>query len=391
MSTDSKLFRVLLVSPWFLCIFIIIPLLVILSITFNLHLPLAGPTLLLVNNICFAAFCACRLLRYLLFSGRKLRYCAAQGRPCRGVVTVTTSPSELRRVLQAAGYVFSDDGLYGEKRDIGYLGTTLLYTGMLILLSVGSWDNLYKFSGALLDGMGPATDLGKIASYRLVNRGPLGVVPDSLPQLRIVKQYLPDSTNPRGATEIALISENGTGESHLLRPGVPLHVGGYDLSMMKLVFEPEIVIKDRESRTLFDGFIKLDPLVEKRGPFSFYGPYMGNDLVGGVYFQPEQSLLMVVITRNGKRAVTDLQFQVDQQVVQGEYVLSCAKMGQWSEIHVVRSRHKVLLWFGGLLALIGLMTRVMFRPQRIWLEEIPQGCLAWGTAGETRRLLERFN
>ena len=100
------------------------------------------------------------------------------------------------------------------------------------------------------------------------------------------------------------------------------------------------------------------------------GTYLG----GGVYYQPEKSMLMVVITRGDKKVVTDLAFQVDQQVVKGDYILSCAKMGQWSEIHVVHRRHKGLLVIGGVIAVIGLLLRIAIRPQRVWLEEAAEGC-----------------
>ena len=40
-------------------------------------------------------------------------------------------------------------------------------------------------------------------------------------------------------------------------------------------------------------------------------------LVGGVYYQPEKSTLMVVISRGDKKVVTDMTFQVDQQVAAG--------------------------------------------------------------------------
>jgi hypothetical protein len=180
-----------------------------------------------------------------------------------------------------------------------------------------------------------------------------------------------------GATEVNLYSADGKVQRHLLIPRNPVRYGDYEIYMEKLVFESQIVIKTRGNITLFDDIVKLDQLVKKRGDFSFYGHYVGNDLVGGVYYQPEKSLLMVVITRNGKRVVTDLQFQVDQQVVEGDYILSCAKMGQWSEIHVVRRRNTAMLWFGGILVVAGLLLRIAVRPQRVWLEETAEGCQVW--------------
>ena len=388
MTTASKLSRILLVSPWFLLAFLIVPAAVILTITFHLNLPFANPALLLVNNICFACLAACRLLRYLSGLLRPIRYGAAP-RPRLGVVESDRSLAAVRGELTASGYLFTADGSYGEKRDSGYLGATLFYAGLFILLAVGSWDNLSKFSGLLLDGMGPATDLNSLKSYRSFTKGPLAGTPDSLPRMRIIRQYLPDSSYPRGATEISLNSGDGKEQRHLLLPREPVRYGDYELYMAKLVFEPELVIKERESsRVLYDNFILLDPLVQKRGLFSFYGPYVGNDLVGGLYYQPEQSLLMVVITRNGKRVVTDLQFQVDQQVVQGEYLITCAKMGQWSEIHVVRRRHKGLLWFGGLLAIAGLAMRLALRSKRVWLEEAPRGCRLWMAGSGAARFMK---
>ena len=162
MNDTSKFSRLLLVSPWPLLIFTIIPLLVILSITLHLRLPFAGSTApLLVNNICFAILIACRLLRYLAGMRKPVRYDAAWHRPLQSV-TLSAPIGDVLTQLKKYGY--SCAGRYCERRDVGYLGTTIMYAGLLILLSVGSWDNLRQFSGVLLDGMGPATSLNKVSS-----------------------------------------------------------------------------------------------------------------------------------------------------------------------------------------------------------------------------------
>ena len=74
MKSEAKLSRMILVSPWFLFIFLVIPILVILSIKYHLRIPLVGPRLLLVNNICFTFLASCRLLRYLSGMGKEIRY-----------------------------------------------------------------------------------------------------------------------------------------------------------------------------------------------------------------------------------------------------------------------------------------------------------------------------
>jgi hypothetical protein len=162
--------------------------------------------------------------------------------------------------------------------------------------------------------------------------------------------------------------------------------------MTKLVFQPKIVIKDRNSGViLFDELVTLDPLMQKRGLYSFYGMFQGVILGGGVYYHPEKNMLMVVITRGGEKVVTELAFQVDQQAVKGDYILSCAKMGQWSEIHVDYRRHKGLLVAGGILAVFGLLLRVAIRPRRVWLEEAAEGCTIWSSDKETMNRLKAID
>jgi len=127
--------------------------------------------------------------------------------------------------------------------------------------------------------------------------------------------------------------------------------------------------------------------VQKRGVYSFYGLFQGYNIAGGVYYQPEKSSLLVVISRNEKKVVTEMAFQVDQEVKQGEFIISCSKMGQWSEIHVVHRRHKALLVIGGIIAAFGLLLRIAVRPQRVWLEETAEGCRLRETGGEAAQLL----
>jgi len=388
MKAESKLSRLLLVSPWPLLAFLVIPVLVILSVKTQLSLPLTGSTKpLLVNNACFALLVACRLLRYLAGVGKAIRYGAGHGRP-REDAGLGLSPAEARRLLGNAGFTFAAGEAYGEKRDLGYLGTTIFYAGLFVLLSVGTWNNLRLFSATLLDGVGSATDLSRIESYRRVSKGLLSPMPATLPKLQIIKQYFPDDIYPRGATDVVLIAKDGNAQKQLLQPGVPVRYGEYDISMAKLVFEPELVIRTRDSVVLFDAFVKLNPLVQKRGVFSFYGAFEGADLVGGAYYQPEKSLLKIVVSRANKKVVGDMEFQVDQQVAQGEYLLSCAKMGQWSEIHVIRRRHMAPLFAGAVVALIGLALRVAFRPRRVWLEETADGCRVRATGREALDVLK---
>lgn len=389
MNATSKLSRLLFVSPWSLLVFLFMPLLVIVSVTFHINIPFGNPTrLLLGNNICFGLFAALRLMWYISGIRKPIRYDAAYGRPEQNLAFGKPA-AEIRSLLCRDGFIFVSTGNYGEKRDIGYFGTTIMYAGLFLLLTTGSWDNLQQFSGVVLDGMGPSTDLNTASTYRSKVKGPLASIPASLPRMQILKQYTPDNVYPMGATEVSFIDADGKARKTLLKPRDPVAFGAYDIYMAKLVFEPEIVIKDREGRILFDEFVTLDPLVKKRGAYSFYGLFHGEILGGGVYYQPEKSTLMVVISRGDKKVVSDMTFQVDQQVTAGDYIISCAKMGQWSEIHVVHRRHMTLLVGGAILAIMGLILRIAIRPRRVWLEEVLDGSqvLVYGKEAE-RKLSE---
>ena len=48
----------------------------------------------------------------------------------------------------------------------------------------------------------------------------------------------------------------------------------------------------------------------------------------------------------------------------------------------------ILVYFGLGIAVIGILLRLIFHPQRVWLEEIPEGCRVWGGGGEAKRLLK---
>ena len=389
MRAESKLARVLLVSPWFLLVFLVIPFLVVLSVSLHIKIPLVGSTTpLLANNVCFAFLSACRLFRYLAGAKKDIRYGALCGRPQQSA-TLSLSVEDVRNTLNSAGYSFTADGNYGEKRDLGYFGTTVMYGGLFILLLVGSWDNLRHFSGVLLDGIDSVTSLNKIESYRFVNKGPLAASRASLPRMRIMNQSLPDTMYLKGATDVIFMSEDGHEQKVTLIPGRPVSYGDFDIYMAKLVFQPQIVIKSKAGITLFDELVTLDPLVQKRGAYSFYGLFQGVLLGGGVYYQPEKSMLMVVMSRDNEKVVADMTFQVDQQVEKEGYILSCSKMGQWSEIHVVHRRHKGLLVVGGIIAIIGLLLRGAIWPQRVWLEETPEGCMVKSVGNDAMSRLER--
>jgi hypothetical protein len=390
MNAESKPLRHLLVSPWPLLVFLVIPASVILSVALHIRLPLASYRPLLLNNALFACVVAARLAYGLVRLRRPLRYPADMGRPGKGQV-VSSSPDDCRARLAAGGFAFDEGGRYGEKRDAGYVGTLLLYAGILMVLATGVWDSLRQFSGTLLDGVGMPTKLNEVEIYRVLKKGPLTPPPAQLPRLQVTRQILPDTANPDGATEILLLPENGQSRSTVLRPGERFTYRDYEIYMSRLLYEPVIMVRTRDGgETVFNGAVRLDLLGQNAGPFSFYGTSTIDRMKVEVYYQPQQSRLWVVIHNRGKRILdTGMRFQVDRQVTQGGLVLSCEKLGQWSEIQVVRMRHMGLMAFWGILAAVGALMRLGIPAQRVWLEEEGAGCRVRAVGGEAERLLGR--
>jgi hypothetical protein len=391
MIADSRLARLLLVSPWFLALFCVIPLCTVLSYTYGLQLPLVGTKPLLINNTCFSLLIACRFLRYLYCLGTSLRYSSRSCVPSKSQ-SLSLPKDSILSTLSASGYRFKADGSYGEHRDLGYLGTTFFYGGLMLLLLVGTLDNLRQFSGTLLDGQGPATKLSKLENYRGLVRGPLTGSLDALPQMKVLNQIFPNASYPNGATEIAIMTAEGKTQSKVLRPMEVMRFGGFELFPTRFVFEPEILIRTKDGKTLSNGMLTMMPVVRSGDEYGFYAPFKGDDLEGNVYYKPSHKKMRVVMKHRGAW-VLDVRwtFQEDQSVAQGDYIVSCEKLGQWTEIRVVRSRHKGLLIASGLLALLGLGLRGGYRAQRVWIEDGPAGCRVKTRGARTAKLVAELN
>lgn len=388
MKTDNKLFRIVFVSPWPLLVFLVIPLFFILSLKLHIRLPFTGSkNLLLLNNACFTLAVAIRFLTYLLWVGKGIRYGSARGIP-RNSTEVGDSLGKVRDKLTAAGYLFDSGGAYGEKRDAGYLGTTVLYAGLVIVLFTGTLDNVRQFSGTLLGGVGASVDLNDLAKYRKLITGPLTGKPTTLPKMKVLRQILPDSANPRGGSEAAFFFPGGDERTAILKSTAPFRAGAYDITMSKMFYEPIILILIDGSNMVFKGPVILQQLQSKVDDFSFYGDFGGAAITGEIYYQPEKSRLRVIM-RQGRQTMLNKEmiFQQDRQVSSGNLMFTCEKMGVWSEIHVVRRRHMNVIALGGIVAFIGLVMRIAIRPRRVWLEEAAAGCRVKVVGRDAERLL----
>jgi hypothetical protein len=248
---------------------------------------------------------------------------------------------------------------------------------------------LFQFSGTIQDGIGLATDLKKMDVYKRVSIGPVTANLSNLPKMKIVGQFFPNATYPAGATEVAFQFPDGKEKQVILKSPEPFKAGAYDIYMSKMVYEPKIAITIDNLKPVFSGKVTLNQLPENENGFSFFGTFVEGPIDGKVYFQPENSRLRVVVNQGSQQLLDSaLVFQLDRLSRSANFSIMCERMGVWSEIYVVHRRHITLIFLGGVIAVFGLLIRVMIRPQRVWLEEADDGCLLRSVGNDAERRLK---
>ncbi|GFE57815.1 cytochrome c biogenesis protein ResB [Geobacter sp. AOG1] len=382
-SGASKIF---FVSPYFLLVFLVIPAYSVLRI--KLRLPVSGD-LLLGNNVLFCVCIALRLVWRMVRMRGDIRY-GADYHPPKSVIEIDRPAAQLQTALTGVGFHFTVAGDYGEKRDLGYLGTTLLYVGLLLLLLFGSYDYMREYSVMGRLGVGEPISLDGKGLIGQFEAGSLAGA-SRLPLLQVKKQILPNPQWPKGATEIALLSQErkelATG---IIAPGKPFLYGGLDYHMTRFIFDALIMIR-KDKSIVYENFVKLLPLPQKKGAYSYYGSlkYPQSENVGGsAWLNPEDKAIQIQATLDKKKIVdTELKLWGKNKIAQGEYTASLEGLAQWSEIRVARGRHRVMLIIGAVLAAVGGFIRIMIRPQRIWLEGSEEKCQVRVIGRKTLQLL----
>jgi hypothetical protein len=385
-----KLKHLIEVSPLFPVVFLLLPALYLLSGIVNFLRPIeVNLKLLAINFACFILVIAVRFYKCLRRLRRDLCY-DADSRPADGPLKLQRPVGQLRKELAEAGYRFAPDGGYGENRNLALLGTTLIYGGVLFALLVGTVDNLRQYSGAVFQGVGNPMELDNPDGYFFVTKGILATTA-GLPKLQIKKQILPNKEWPKGATEIALLSKKGEVLASVIvgREGKPLRYRGYEYHFNRDLYDVMIGITTTNNHIEFADMLKLQPLNDPTGTFTYQARFKGERAKWDALFDPERKALRLIGGNNGTVLVADeILFQKEPKKVMGNFVVKFEALSHWSEIHVVRTRHMPILVGGVVIAAIGALLRLVMRPQRVWLEESPEGCRAWLEGSETRRLLE---
>ena len=383
----SRVKNLLFTSAWLIPVFLIIPVFTILNL--KMHLAVSGD-LLLYNNAAFALVLALRFVWYLLKLGKDIRYGAERCVP-KQELELDRPAAELRENLSRAGYRFESAGRYGEKRDLGYLGMTIVYGGLMLLLVFGSYDYLREYSIMVRLGVGEPIPLDGKGLTGEFEAGDLALT-ENLPKLQIRQQILPNAQWPYGATVIALLSPDDNKEvaNATIAPGKSFKHSGMEFSMTKFLFDGLIHIQ-KGGYVVYDSFVKFLPLAKKKGEYSYVAKIVDKQegrTLGNALLRPEKRAVLVDAKLEGKQIFNgELELWGEHKKMQGEYEASLEGLAQWSEIRVARARHTMFLIIGALLAGIGALLRIAIRPQRVWLEEGTNGCRGRATGKKTLQLL----
>ena len=387
----SPLRRFVYTSPWLPLVFVVLFAVAIYAEFARLPIPRFMPTplsFIFFSNLCFLLVIAVRFAAQAVRLKERFHYDAGD-RPRAGALCAPAPVAAVREKLAAAGFIFAS-GDYGEKRSQAPLAMTLVYGGLLLALLVGSYDNYWHISGVFLQGEGAPAQLDDESLYFNIVKGPLATL-KGMPKLQVRKIIYRDSQWPNGAVELALLDKNNTvvKKGVVAKDGKPLSYKGVEYHLGRFLADLPLLIVTDNLHVEFQDQIKLQPLDAPDGNFTHYASLKGQRLLWNVLYDPVGKKVRLVGIKDGMNAADGIyQFGRDNAVRVGQFVAKIVGMSNWAEIHAVTPRHMLLVYVGSAIALAGVVMRVIFRPQRVWLEETPEGCRVWAVGEEARKAVE---
>jgi hypothetical protein len=296
--------------------------------------------------------------------------------------------------LASRGYAFGQEGVYGESADRGYNWGTLFLAGVILTLGTGSYDNLRQLSGTLRLSIGEPVKLFQRNAYVGLVTAPFAGLENLPYQLQITKQYLPSEQWPDGAADVAILERSGKELIHgTIAPEKPLLFDSFRVFTEGSVYEPWVVIATSGNHFVYGGWVKLRHDRTIKGPYRFSGTFSDEAMKvsGRGWYDPDSDRLRFEASKDGERIVdVVLGMGTEHRKESPGYVTTMLGVGKWTEIHFVRKRHPILLVFGAGMAVVGGILRLLYRPQRVWIQERSQGCRVRTTDRNVIELLKRL-
>ena len=173
-----------------------------------------------------------------------------------------------------------------------------------------------------------------------------------------------------------------------MKDGNPLVYRGVEYHLGRFLAEVPLLIATDKMYVEYEGTMKVQPLEPPQGDYAYYASIKGVRLLWDILYDPVGKKIRILGGKDGKNLIDgEYQFGRDTAIQLGPYVVKVPFLTDWSEIHLIRPRHMVLVYLGAGIALLGILMRLLFRPQSVWLEETADGCRVWSVGKEAKQVV----
>jgi hypothetical protein len=282
--------------------------------------------------------------------------------------------------LQAAagqGYRCDNEAGAGVKLSAApTIAASLLILGLFCVIPVGVYDYLRNFSGIAYLGTGKPLPLDAEDSYGIYARGPLASYAEIGMKIRGEEIIPPSRHYPLGGKAVVLLANDGT---ELWRgvfvPGMRHRQGSYDFYMEGFVFDLFVAIGTRDGHGLFGSRVRVTPLATPADGYTHYSTFEAplDKVKGEIWFNMETDRTRIRLTHGGKITEALLGTAADSTQTVDGYNFNLAGIGRWAHVNILRVRHVPLMKVGGILLLLGLVSKLLLPVRRFMLATNPDG------------------
>lgn len=363
----------LLTSMRVFSLFLIIPLVAVILKVAGYQSMLAT-NLMIVDLFFFAVYLFARGI-YLLLWRKSVPPGVPDGLPETGLML---NKDEMSAVLQKSGYRVNLAATYAEKGVVKRISLALLQLSFSLLLIIGTYDNLFHFSGSVFIGIGNPFPLNSFSTYTIVSKGILTSYSDIAYKVQGVEWKLPDRQYPFGAAEIRILDLNDKKIWQGILPifGEPQQVGEFLFSANSFEYDIWLIMTTTKNHVLYTDWIHFFPSKKSESGYTHHGTLKKdhlNDVDGSGFFDQYNDRLRLDIRYKKEQLLVKLGGDIGPKVVLGNYVFKNEGIGRWAQLRVLRKRHIPLLITFALLSIISAVCYFLSGRKRVWVRESTSG------------------